>query len=251
MNRWPHVSRRLVFFRLSAETSKYNPNKTQSALIHSRGEEESMGELLRQLLDERTGNFGRHLKIAMDERAIVQDRLGAMQRGNVGALEEFPDGNLLAPEQRLLHGGHPVGGIMPGIVLELFHAWTEPLIGIVVVVGHAWAEDVQEREARMLDALLDQFGQMLLLSAEAARNERCSGGEGQRNRIDRIFDITERHAFRLHANAAGWRRLAGGQAIDLVVHDDVEQVHIAAHRMDKMVAADPKAVTVAARHQNG
>src|SRR5207245_11522185 len=36
--------------------------------------------------------------------------------------------------------------------------------------------------------------------------------------------------------------------INLVVHDDVEQVHIAAHRMDEMVAADPKTVAVAARH---
>src|SRR5213078_124113 len=137
MNRWAHVSRRLVFFRLSAETSQYNPNKTQSALIHSRGEEESMGELLHQLLDERTRHIRRHLQIAMDQRAAVQDRLSAMQRGNVGALEEFPDGNLLAPKQRLLHGGHPVGGIMCGIVLELLHARTEPLIGIVVIVSDA------------------------------------------------------------------------------------------------------------------
>src|SRR2546430_10382880 len=116
MNRWPHVSRRLVFFRLSAETSQYNPNKTQSALFHSRGEEESMGELLHQLLDERTGNFGRHLQIAMDQRAIVQDRLGTVQSRNVGSLEEFPDGHLLAPEHRLLHGSQSVGWIMCRIV---------------------------------------------------------------------------------------------------------------------------------------
>src|SRR5947207_5854097 len=203
MNRWAHVSRRLVFFRLSAETSQYNPNKIQSALIHSRGEEESMGELLHQLLDERTGNFGRHLKIAMDQLAIVQDRLGTVQSGNVGALEEFPDGNLFAPEQRLLHGGHPVGGIMRGIVFELLHAGTEPLIGIVVIVSDAGAEDIQKRKTRMFDALFDQFGQMLLLTAEAARNESRSGGEGQRNWIDRRFDVAERHALRLHANGAG------------------------------------------------
>src|SRR2546430_7749250 len=103
MNRWPHVSRRLVFFRLSAETSQYNPNKTQSALIHSRGEEKSMGELLHQLLDERTGNFRRHLKIAMDQRAIVQDRLFHVQSGNVGAPAEITVRNPLAPDHRLLH----------------------------------------------------------------------------------------------------------------------------------------------------
>src|SRR6266853_3462435 len=89
---------------------------------------------------------------------------------------------------------------------------------------------------------------MLLLAAVAARNERRSRGESQRNRIHGSFDVTERHALGLHANAAGWRRLACGKAIDLVVHDDVEQVHIAAHRMDKMVAANPETVAVATRH---
>src|SRR5947207_11730583 len=68
MNRWAHVSRRLVFFRLSAETSQYNPNKTQSALIHSRGEEESMGELLHQLLDERT----RHIRRSEEHTSELQ-----------------------------------------------------------------------------------------------------------------------------------------------------------------------------------
>src|SRR5947199_10011059 len=109
MSRRAQVSRRLVFFRLSAETSQYNPNKIQSALIQSRDEEKSMRVLLHQLLNERTGHVGRHLQIAMDQRAIVQDRLGSVQGGNVRTLEEFPDRNLLAPEQRLLHGGHPVG----------------------------------------------------------------------------------------------------------------------------------------------
>src|SRR5256886_6657106 len=128
MNGWPHVSRRLVFCRLSAETSQYNPNKTQSALFHSRGEEESMGELLHQRLDERTGNLGRHLKIAMDQRAIVQDRLGTVQSGNVGALKEFPDGNLPAPEQRFLHRCRPVRRVVGRIVLEFLYARTEPLV---------------------------------------------------------------------------------------------------------------------------
>src|SRR5438046_2543334 len=251
MNRWAQVSRRLVFFRLSAETSQYNPNKIQSALIQSRDEEKSMSRFLHQHLKYRTGHAGTRLQNAMGQRPMVQDRLVSVQGGNVRTLEEFPDRNLLAPEQRLLHGGHPVGGIMSGILFELLHTRTEPLVRIVVIVSHARAEDVQEREARMLDALLDQLGQMLLLAAETARNERRSGCQGQRNGIDRRFDVAERHAFRFHADAAGWRGLARGQTVDLVIDDDVEQVHVAAHRMDKMVAADPEAVAVTACYQNG
>src|SRR6266404_7653961 len=69
--------------------------------------------------------------------------------------------------------------------------------------------------------------------------------------MNRYVDVAEGHTFRLHANAAGWRRLARGQAVDLVVHDDIEQVHIAAHGVDEMVAADAETVTVAASHQHG
>src|SRR5258708_6836694 len=137
---------------------------------------------------------------------------------------------------------------MRGIVLEFFYARTEPLVSIVVIVGHARAEDIQEGESRMLDPLLDQLGEMISLTTEATRHERRSRGQCQRNRIDRRLDVAKRHALGLHANAASWRSLACGQAIDLVVHDDVEQVHVAAHRMDEMVAADPKTVAVAARH---
>src|SRR5260370_42227445 len=99
-----------------------------------------------------------------------------MQRGNVRALEEFPDGNFLAPEQRFLHRRRPVRRVVSRVVLKLLHPRTKPLVGVVVVIGDARAEDVQEREARMLDALLDQLGEMLLLGAVATRNEGRSLG---------------------------------------------------------------------------
>src|SRR5882762_5525843 len=137
---------------------------------------------------------------------------------------------------------------MGGTVLELLHARTEPLVGIVVIVGDARAKNIQEGETWVLDALLDQLGEVLLFTTESSRDERRSCGQSQRNRIHGSFDISERHALGLHANAAGWRRLACGKAIDLVVHDDVEQVHIAAHRMDEMVATNPETVAVATRN---
>ena len=120
-----------------------------------------------------------------------------------------------------------------------------------MIVGDARAEDIEEREALVLDTLLDQFGEVLLLAAEAARDERGACGQSQRNRIDRRFDVAEGHAFRLHADAAGGRCLAGGEAVDLVVHHDVEQVDVAAHGVHEVVAADAEAVAVAAGHQHG
>ena len=94
-----------------------------------------------------------------------------MQRGQVGALEEFADGDFLAPQSDFSIAREPVGGVVLGIVFELLHARTEPLEGVVLVVGDAGAEDVEEREALVLDGLLDQFGEVLLLAAEAAGDE--------------------------------------------------------------------------------
>ena len=45
------------------------------------------------------------------------------------------------------------------------------MVGVVVVVGHAWAEDVEEGEALVLDGPLEQLGQVLLIGAEAARQQ--------------------------------------------------------------------------------
>ncbi len=117
----------------------------------------------------------------MDQRAFVQNGLGTVQSGYVGALEKFPDGNLIVPEQRFSHGGLPVRRVVSGVVLELLHARLEPLVGIVMIVRDARAEDVQKREALMLDALLDQLGELLLLGAVTAGDEGGPGGQGQRN----------------------------------------------------------------------
>ena len=40
--------------------------------------------------------------------------------------------------------------------------------------------------------------------------------------------------------------MSGSQAVNLVVHDNVSQVHIAAHRVEKVIAADPETVSVTA-----
>ena len=64
------------------------------------------------------------------------------------------------------------------------------------------------------------------------------------------FDAAEGHALGLHADAAGRRGLAGGKAVDLVVHHDVEQIDVAAHGVDEVIAADAEAVAIAAGDQH-
>ena len=61
-----------------------------------------------------------------------------------------------------------------------------------------------------------------------------------------VLDVAVRGALGFHAFGAGRRGLAGGKAVNLVVHHDVGQVHVAAHGVHEMIAADAVAVAVAA-----
>src|SRR5204862_7338926 len=105
-----------------------------------------------------------------------QHWLRAVEGGNVGTLEESPIRDLIAPTQRLLHRRRPDSRVVTSVIFKLLHARTEPLVGIVVIIRDAGAEDVQERESRMLDTLLDQFREVLLLGAVTAGNERGACG---------------------------------------------------------------------------
>src|SRR5207253_4165529 len=150
-----------------------------------------------------TRHFGRYLCAVMHQRAFVQDRFGFVQCRHIGTLKEFSNRDFFAPEQRSLHSQHPVSRIVRRIVFEFLHPRPEPLVGVVMVIGNAGAKYVQKRKPFVLDALFDQFSEMLLLATEAAGNERSSGGQSQRYRVHRRLDIAKRHALRLHANAAG------------------------------------------------
>src|SRR5262249_38995495 len=71
----------------------------------------------------------RHPHLALRHRHVVgQDGLGAVEAGQIGALEELADGDFVAPELGPLHGLVPVGSIIGGIVFELPDARAEPLI---------------------------------------------------------------------------------------------------------------------------
>src|SRR5260370_7972126 len=149
----------------------------------------------------------------MNQGAFVQNRLGTVQSRHVSAFEEFSDGNFIAPQQRFFHGSHPVGGVMRGVVFELLHARTEPLVGIVMIIRDARTEDIQERKPWMLDTLLDQLREMFLLPAEAARDQRSACGESRGNGIYSPFHATQLHALRFHPDPPRCRPLSGLKTI--------------------------------------
>src|SRR3954471_878141 len=103
----------------------------------------------------------------MYECSVYQHRLRGMQRGHIRPLEELSNRDFVAPDDRAFDRRLPFAGVVGRVVFELFHSRPEPLVGIVMVVSDAWAEDIDEGEAFVLDALLDEVGEVLLFAAES------------------------------------------------------------------------------------
>src|SRR5205085_11749767 len=107
-----------------------------------------------------------------------------------------------------------------------------------------------ERKSFVHDALLDEFSKVFLIPAEAPRHKSSARSKRQQNGIHGRFDVSKRHAFGLHANSARRRSLSRRETVNLVVHHDVQQVHVAAHRMDEMIASNAEAVAVSPGYQD-
>src|SRR5215475_6350579 len=201
---------------------------------------------LHQLSDQRLGDLRGNAQRAVRERAAFgQNRFELIQRGEIFPLPEKADGNDVAPQVTFLHGGAKIRWVMAH-VFKLPRTLFEKFVAVVVVVSHARAENVDKGEPFMLDTTLDQLHQVLLLPGETTRDVSGPRGYRQRDRVDRVFDAAKRSAFGLHPFSAGGRELPGRQAVNLVIHDNVSDIDVAAHGMDKVVAADAKTVPVAA-----
>ena len=92
---------------------------------------------------------------------------------------------------------------------------------------------------------------MLGLAAESARDEAAARRQREGDRIEHALQVAERRRLGLHPRLAGGGDLAGRQPVDLVVHHDVRDVDVAAHRLDEVVQPDAVAVAVAAGRDDG
>ena len=84
----------------------------------------------------------------------------------------------------------------------------------------------------------------------ALRHEAGAVAEDVEQRVDRVLHRAVAAGRGLQPARRGRRQLALRQAVDLVVHDDVGQVDVAADGVGHVAAADREPVAVAAGHQH-
>src|SRR5256714_247351 len=105
---------------------------------------------------------------------------------------------------------------------EVVHALAEEIIRVHLVVGDTGREAIDEGEPFVLDPTLHEFGHRLDVPAESPCDIGGPRGEREGDRIDGVLDDTfDRRRFRLHPLFRRRARLAGGETVDLVVHDHV------------------------------
>ena len=92
---------------------------------------------------------------------------------------------------------------------------------------------------------------MLGLPAESTSDVTAAARECQCQRVEHSLQVAVRRGLRDHPRFTGRRNLPGGQAVRLVIHDDVGEVNIAPHGLDEVVQANAVAVTVTAGDDHG
>src|SRR4029453_12603197 len=198
---------------------------------------------LHKLLQQGPALFWRQTKLMVYERSFLESRFAVLIRRPARLIAQA-DGDLVAPFAHLQQGPIVVCRIVIGL-FQLVDTFLEPLMGVVFIVGDAGTEHVDESKALVLYALGDEVGEVLLLSGRAARHIGGASDQRHSKRIEIIFWATTRGRFGPLAPFCGRRRLASGQAVDLVVHNHIGEINVTAHRVDKMLDTNTIAITVA------
>ena len=85
---------------------------------------------------------------------------------------------------------------------------------------------------------------MLAVGVDGARHEGRLGAQRQRHRVERVVERAHRRGLGDLAGLRGGGVLALGEAVDPVVEEQDRHVHVAAQRVDQVVAADRQRVAV-------
>ena len=146
-----------------------------------------------------------------------------------------------------------LGSVVPFLFLDQLEAAAFARIGRIEHVREkfdAFAQTFDDAEALVIERALDHVHHVFDLSGVGPRDEGGPGGNELFHRIDRHVDRAGRVGLALETDGRRGRGLLFGQAIDEVVHDEVDQVDVLARAVIEMVAADGETVAVAAKEEN-
>ena len=114
----------------------------------------------------------------------------------------------------------------------------------------AFTQAFDDAEALVVHGALDHLDHVVDLGGVRPGDEARPGADELFHRVHRLVDRAGRVGLRFETDGRRGRGLLLGQAIDEVVHDEVDQVDVLARAVIEMVAADGEAVAVAAEEKD-
>ena len=202
------------------------------------------GDLLSKFLAEVVEDFLARLFYIVDERDIF-GRYDVAERKGAGLFVDDTGDEavgLCEKVEGLGFAGRIIGFTDVGNLLQV---GIVPFDGIEMVEGHARGEDIDVREAFVIDGFFNDVDKVLAIDGIGLRNEGGAGCDGHGWRIERGHRVAVRGGLGDEALGGGRRGLAFGEAVDLIVKDEVGDVHISLHRMHGMAETDGVGVAVA------
>src|SRR5215467_4694107 len=137
----------------------------------------------------------------------------------------------------------------PELVLHLRLAVVDDVPG-QIVVDVAVLEDLDERRALVGGRPLEHLVHVRDVAVDRARHEGGAAAERERQRVHRAVGGADWRRLRDLAELARRRVLPLRQAVDPVVEEEDDEVHVAAQDVQHMVAADREPVAVARHHED-
>src|SRR5882757_5065614 len=113
-----------------------------------------------------------------------------------------------------------------------------------VVEDRAVLQDLDQRSATMGGRRTQHLGKALAVRVERPADEGGLGAQRQRDRVERVVQRAQRGRLGDLADLGGRRVLPLGEPVDAVVEQQDRQIHVAAQRMDQVVAADRQRIAV-------
>ena len=121
--------------------------------------------------------------------------------------------------------------------------------GAIVKLG-AFAQALDEGKTLMVHGGFHHGKQMLGIGVRAARHKGGSSRDGLLHRVDRLVHRSPHVRLALEADRAGRGGLFLGQAVHVVIHHHVGEVHVFAGAMVEVIAADGEGIAVAAEDKH-
>src|SRR6476619_671263 len=144
-------------------------------------------------------------------------------------------------------------GVVPFLFLDQLEAAALAWIGRIEGAGikfDAFTQTFDSGKTGMIHGALDHLDHVIDLGGVGARDEGGPSADQLFHRIDRHVDRARRVGLAFETDGRGGRSLLFGQAIDEVVHDEIDHVDVLPRAMIEMVAADGKTVAVAPQQKN-